>query len=194
MQTRDDNYSQFYRTPDAPPVARVGRVGDRPITLQLADLKKLQTVAPAIQYSYLADYATMGDYTKQLEVKMVTSEYFGALGAATVQGALPNAAEYRQHSRVVLTEYAARTLFPGKLALGKSVEGYRVIGVLRLPKDDVQFRSAKNTEYGPLGFVPHGAMPYQPPPQSMKFLAYKGREPEGEQQLGAALQNHWGTG
>lgn len=193
VQTRDDDYSQFYRTPGAPPVARVGRVGDKPITLQLADLRKLQTVAPAIQYSYLADYASMGDYTKQLEVKMVTSDYFGALGAATVQGALPNAAEYRQHSRVVvLTEYAARKLFPGKPALGQSVEGYRVIGVLRLPKDDVQFRSAKNTEYGPLGFVPHGAMPYQQPLQSMKFLAYRGREAEGEQQLGAALQNRWG--
>ena len=132
---------------------------------------------------------------------MASSEYFGALGATLLKGALPNADDYKlQRPVVVLTEYGARFLFPKTDALGKTVAGFRVIGIMKVPQaDSYEFRSAQNSEFGALGLIPYGAkvkernIDYSGPPLStLKFLPQPGRDSEAFSQLSFAAQKRWG--
>jgi MacB-like periplasmic core domain/FtsX-like permease family len=202
VQARDEDYMQFYRTPNAPPVARVGRVGDPKVVIDLADLAKLKAQAPAVKAAYVNDYFTAGDMNKGLEVKMVSSEYFAALGATLVQGSLPNAADYREKRPViVLTEYAAKKFFPKRQPVGQSQQGFRVIGVIKVPvNNQYEFRSVDHTEFGPYGVVPYGAQVSAGtndmvmsirPLSSLKFFPLPGRDAEALGQLGQAVRQRW---
>lgn len=201
VQSRDEDWSQFYSTPNAPPVARVGRVGDPKVVMEEADLARLKAAAPAVQAAYLSDDFTIGDFTKGQEVKMVSREYWDALGATLLTGALPSAAEYRDKKAVlVLTEYGAGVLSPGEPALGRTISGYRVVGVVRPPGEPGQFRSPEQTQYGALGLVPYGATVKQtegswivPQPLStLRFLPRPGQDAAAAEQLGLAAQKRWG--
>jgi ABC-type antimicrobial peptide transport system permease subunit len=201
VQLRDQDWSQFYSTPNAPPVARVGRVGDKPIIMQEDDLGKIKTATPAVNAAYVSEETNMGDWSKGRSVRGVSSEYFGALGATLVKGALFSASDYReQRPVVILTEYGARSLFPKKAALGQSIAGFRVIGIMKVPDTEkYQFRSPEQPEYSPLGLIPYGAtvkegdITYSRGPLStLHFVAQPGQTTEAFSQLSFAAQKRWG--
>ncbi|WP_293911223.1 ABC transporter permease, partial [Deinococcus sp.] len=201
VQLRDQDYGQFYNTPNAPPVARVGRVGDKPIIVSETDLGKFKASAPAVKAAYVTEESNMGDWDKGRAVRAVSSEYFGALGATLVKGALFGAADYReQRPVVILTEYGAKFLFPKKSALGQSVAGFRVIGIMKVPEaDKFQFRSPEQPQYAPLGLIPYGAKVKEgdiitsPNPLSaLHFVAQLGQTAEALSQLSFAAQKRWG--
>jgi len=201
VQLRDQDWNQFYTTPNAPPVARVGRVGDAPIAIDQTDLNKFKAAAPAVKAAYVTEDTSMGDWSKGRAVRGVSSEYFGALGATLVQGAAFSAADYReQRPVVILTQYAARSLFPKKAALGQSIAGFKVIGIIKVPDaDKYQFRSPEQPEYSPLGLIPYGAtvkegdITYSGNPLSaLHFVAVPGQTAEALSQLSFAAQKRWG--
>jgi len=201
VQDREDDWTQFY-SPNAPPVARVGRVGEAKITMQEGDLDKLKAQAPDVKTAYLSQYAYLGDQSKGLQVTMVTGGYFDALNAEVTEGALPTAADYKSQRRVtVLTEYAARFLFPKSSAVGQSVQDFKVIGVIKVsPADASLFRSADQVELGSLGIVPYGSAGFQqgtmniiqPPLSTLQFLPLPGRDALATEQLGRAARSMWG--
>ncbi len=183
-------------------MVRVGRVGDPPVALEVADLATTKAQASAVQAAYLSDPTYLGDFTKNIQMQGVTSEYLPALKPRLIQGVLPSAADYQDQRPVAaLTSYGAKVLFPKKAAVGQSVQGYRVIGVVDLPKDEQQgFRSAEQTEFGALGFVPYGSkgdpggqITYQGPSATLRFLPFAGREAEATEQLSAVAQRRWGN-
>ena len=198
VQKRDSDEA-FSSSPTAPPVVKVGPSGEVGIIMQETDLSKLQAQAPDVQVAYLAEGSYMGDQSKGLQVKMVTRGYFDALGARVVEGSLPNKAQFQdQQQVVVLTEYAARFLFPKGSALGQETQGFRVIGVMSVPPADAPiFRSAEQSGYGALGLVPYGSAPLtqgtmniiQPPLSTLRFLPQPGRDAQAQEQLSrTALQ------
>ncbi|WP_420596117.1 ABC transporter permease [Deinococcus sp.] len=201
VQKRDSE-GAFSSSPTAPPVVRVGPPGEAAITLKEDDLSKLQAQAPDVQVAYLAEGSYMGDQSKGLQVSMVTRGYVDALRASLVEGSLPSAAQFKdQQQVVVLTEYAARFLFPNGSALGKEIQGFRVIGVISVPPaDGTLFRSAEQSAYGALGIVPYGSARLtqgnmsiiQPPLSTLRFLPRPGRDVQAQEQLSRAARRLYG--
>lgn len=199
VQARENDYQAFYSSPDAPPVMRVGRVGDLPVTLNSEDLTTLKAEAPAIQSAYLNEGTLLGDPNLNIQVQSVTAQYLSALMPRIVEGTLINAAEYRNRSSVlVLTTYGATYLFPKGSAVGQSLQGYRVVGVVEIPANDRRnFRSTEQTEFGSFGFIPYGAQNasaerFTTPLTILHFLPIAGRESEATEQLSAAVLRRWG--
>ncbi|WP_293911219.1 FtsX-like permease family protein [Deinococcus sp.] len=187
--------------PGAPVAVRVGLPGDGAVVMDEADLAKLGVQAPDVQVAYLAESVNIGDRSRGLDVSMVTSDYFNALKVELMVGSLPGAADYKaQRPVVVLTEYAARTLFPGQSAVGQELQNFKVVGVLRVPEGDQNlFRSADQTQFGALGLVPYGSTGIQqsgmnilqPPLSTLRFLPLPGRDAQAAEQLGRAARARW---
>lgn len=171
------------------------------VVLDQKVLQELKKEAPAMENAYIKRRDFLFDAKKDTPEQMlgVSKSFLATLPHKMIDGSMPSKKDFAERRKVVvLTEYMAQKKFKDKKAIGKTLLGYKVIGVfkpLEQQKSYLSDFSNKDFAYGASGLIPAGANSSSKPKSERElfFLAKPGQLKEAKAQLSAAIQKRWGA-
>jgi ABC-type antimicrobial peptide transport system permease subunit len=120
MVARGDDYRGNYTASGVNPMVKIGRVSDKPVKLEAANLEQVRRACPAVTYAYLSQYFSIQEKSisddatqvKELVLNAVTHDYIAAAGLKLLEGSWPTSNDYENSNKVVVvTEWFARQRF-----------------------------------------------------------------------------------
>ncbi len=165
MVEKKNDWAAFYQGGRTVPVREVGLASDEKVVITLDDLQKAKEAAPAVNYAYLAEWATFSKAQKDgsmvnVEVASATADFVEAARLKVTKGSLPSDTDFAEQRKVmVLSSRGLEQLGVTEDVVGQTVElmsafdgsptQYTVIGILEKPKNNGGIESTSLVPYSP---------------------------------------------